>query len=86
MLTDAQTDVLVALNDLCEIHGRVDLDPNEPLPSVLADLGRPDAEVLQATADLDELTLIVGVPIEECAHPIAVLGLTARGRQELPSG
>jgi len=86
MLTDAQTDVLVALNDLSEIHGRVDLDPNEPLPSVLADLGRPDAEVLQATADLHELTLIVGVSTAECAHPIVVLGLTARGRQELPSG
>lgn len=86
MLTDAQTDVLVALNDLCEIHGRVDLDTNEPLPDALADLDRPDTEVLLAVADLHELDLITGVSTAECAHPIVVLGLTARGRQELPSG
>jgi len=42
--------------------------------------------VLQATADLHELTLIVGVSTAEFAHPVVVLGLTARGRQELPSG
>jgi len=86
VLTDAQTDVLIALNDLCEIHDRVDLDPNEPLPGVLADLDRPTAEVLQAAADLYELGLIKGIPVNEVEHPVVVLGLTARGRQELPSG
>ncbi len=86
MLTDAQTDVLIALNDLCEIHGRVNLDPNEPLPTALADLDRPDTEVLQAVADLHELDLITGEEVAEVAHPVTVRGLTARGRQELPSG
>lgn len=85
MLTDTQVRVLSAINDFCEIHGRMDLSTgDEPLPDLLADLELPDAEVYQAIADLHELGLISGVPVAEVAYPVVVLGLTARGRQELP--
>ncbi len=67
MLTEAQLDTLIALNDYCELHGRLLLgDTDGALPDILADLERPDDEVYQAV--------------------IIVEGLTARGRQELPSG
>lgn len=87
MLTDAQTAVLEAINDHCEIHGQMKLDHlTTPLPDLLADLQRPDAEVYRAVADLYELGLIKGVEMAERDYPIIVLGLTAKGRQELPSG
>jgi hypothetical protein len=86
MLTDPQTDVLIAINDLWEIHGRINLDPAEALPSALVDLERPRGEVLQAVADLHELGLIRAVEVAELDYPPVVLGVTARGRQELPSG
>ena len=86
MLADTQTDVLIAINDLCEIHGRVNLGPDQALPSALEDLERPCGEVLQALADLHELGLIRAVEVAELDYPPVVLGLTARGRQELPSG
>ncbi len=86
MLTAAQIDVLEALNDLCEIHDGVGLSPDEPLPGPLEDLGLPRPEAMQAVSDLQELDLIEGVNVDEVDHPIRVLRVTARGRQELPSG
>ncbi len=85
MLTDTQVQVLTAVNDHCEIHSRLDIDPeNEPLPATLTDLQMPTDEVLQALADLQELRLINGIEVAERPHPVVVMGLTARGRQELP--
>lgn len=84
MLTDAQVQVLGAVNDHCEVHGQLVLDEAQPMPDLLGDLGLPDAELLTAVADLHELGLIVGVLIAERSYPILVTGLTARGRQELP--
>ena len=86
MLTEAQLDVLITLNDLCEAHGEVVLDPNAPLPDMLTDLDRPRPEILQATSDLKELGHIEGINVNEVEHPIVVTRVTARGRQELPSG
>lgn len=68
MLTDAQVQVLAAVNDHCEVHGRLYLDTSKALPDLLADLGLPDAEVYQSVGDLHELGLINGVPVAETDH------------------
>ncbi len=87
MLTDAQVETLIAINDYCETYGELRLDHDaEPLPDLLHDLQRPDQEVYQAVADLYELGLITGVPVAERGYPVVVMGLTAQGRQELPAG
>lgn len=86
MLTEAHLDVLLAVNDHCETWGRLRLDPSQPLPDLLRDLARPDTEVLTAVADLYELRLITGTRAAEFDYPVEVYGLTAHGRQELPSG
>jgi RIO-like serine/threonine protein kinase len=83
MLTDTQVQVLSAVNDHCEIHGRMNVG-GVPMPDLLADLGMPDAEVYTALSDLHELGLIKGVMAAESDYPIIVMGLSARGRQELP--
>jgi hypothetical protein len=86
MLTDPQRDVLVALNDLCEVgDGNVLLDHESmPLPDRLRDLNRPDAEVYQAIADLHELGIIEGVEVAQRPYPVRIQRVTARGRQYLP--
>lgn len=84
MLTNTQVQVLSAINDYCEIHERLDLDSSRPIPDLLADLELPDLELYLAVADLHELGLISGLTIAERPYPIAVMGLTALGRQELP--
>ncbi len=84
MLTDAQVQVLAAVNDHCEIHERLELDQSEPLPDMLADNGLPDAEIFTAVSDLHQLGLIQAVTVAELNYPVLVTGLTAKGRQELP--
>lgn len=86
MLTDAQVAVLEAVNDYCEINGQWQPNREAPLPDLLADLERPDDEIYTALADLYELGLIEGADVAEFRYPILVTGLTANGRQELPSG
>lgn len=84
MVTFAQGRVLSAINDYCEIHGPLDLDHNtRPLPDLLADLQMPDDQVCQAVGDMYELELITRVGAAEFAYPVSVMGLTAKGRQEL---
>jgi hypothetical protein len=86
VLTDVQSETLVALNDLCEVEaGPILLDhESQPLPERLRDLNRPDLEVYQAISDLYELGLITGTPVHQRDYPVRIQGLTARGRQELP--
>lgn len=84
MLTPPQVDVLTAINDHLEIHDRLLLAPDQPMPDLLRDLDLPDAEVYQAAGDLEELGLIEGIRAAEFNHPIRITRVTARGRQELP--
>lgn len=84
MLTETQVDVLTAVNDHLEVHGRMTLSPTEPLPGLLVDLELPDAEIYQAVGDLHELGLIEGATAAEIRYPVLVTRVTARGRQELP--
>jgi hypothetical protein len=88
VLTSAQVDVLIAINDYCEANQEdMLLDHSSlDLPDLLKDLQRPDAEVYQAVADLHELGLINGFEVAERHYPVRIQGLTATGRQELPSG
>jgi hypothetical protein len=84
MVTHAQARVLSAISDYSEIHGPMDLDhTTSPLPDLLAELQMPDEQVYQAVGDLYDLELITGVVVAEFAYPVRVLGLTAKGRQEL---
>jgi RIO-like serine/threonine protein kinase len=84
MVTHAQSRVLFAINDYCEIHGHMDLDhTTKPLPNLRADLQMPDDQVYQAVGDLFELDLIEGADSSEHTYPVRVIGLTAKGRQEL---
>ncbi len=85
MVTHTQRQVLSAINDYCQIHGHMDLDHNTtPLPDLLADLQLPDDQVYEAVGDLHELELIFGADSAEHAYPVRVMGLTAKGRQQLP--
>lgn len=86
MLTELQRDVLVALNDLCELRDEDVLLDHEsmPLPDRLRDLNRVDAEVYQTVGDLHELGLIEGITVDQRPYPVRILRVTARGRQYLP--
>jgi hypothetical protein len=85
MLTFAQEDVLRAIKSHCRVHGRLDLDHNRPLYGLLAALARPDDEVYKTVTDLYDLGLIMGVLDADAPYPVVVMGLSARGRQELAS-
>jgi hypothetical protein len=84
MLTDTQVQVLSSINDYCDSNGRLELDPAQPLPDLLAELQIPDAELYQAVGHLHELGLIEGVVVAEFYYPVVVLGLTLAGHGELP--
>jgi DNA-binding MarR family transcriptional regulator len=85
VLTDAQVQVLAALNDYLEIHGKLGLDhATKELQDILKDLEIPDDEVYQAIGDLKEQGLIEGQGSYGVRYPTIVLRVTARGRQELP--
>ncbi len=80
MLTEAQPDVLIVLNDLLEIHEAVVLDEGD-LPELLEELGRPAREITQAVTDLYELGLVEGVAVAEIRYPVHISRVTAQGRQ-----
>jgi len=64
MLTDAQVQVLEAVNDYCDIHNRLDVDPESAsLPDALLDTGLTTTEITQALADLESLGLVTGVSV-----------------------
>ncbi len=87
MLTETQLGVLVALNDLCELEDKVLLDHESgPPPDRLRDLGCPDTQIYKAVADLHQLGLIDGVTVAQRNYPSRIQGLTAYGRQAIPSG
>lgn len=73
------------VNDYSDIHNRLDVYPeNDSLPDALLDTGLTTTEITQALADLDSLGLVTGISVAERKYPIVILGLTPRGRQELP--
>lgn len=84
MLTDTQVQVLAAVNDHLEIHGRMEVEVEKGLAPLLADLGLPTGEVLQALGDLHELDCIEGVMVAEFDYPVLITRVTAKGRRELP--
>ena len=68
----------------------MNLGPDDSLPDLIREAieadDMDDRSFRVALADLYELSFIKGFKVSGPEYPVVVLGLTAIGRQELPSG